>query len=146
MKVNGWIAATVSGALLALMIFINSFFSSHTSIVWSSLVVHIVGALVALLLCLMLREPILLKIKVPLWTYSGGIFGAFIVIIANFTVDSSIGTSGSISLMILGQVLFSMLSDHFAWFGIKKRLLSMVDLFQVVLILSGTGIIVFFAR
>jgi bacterial/archaeal transporter family-2 protein len=145
------VGALVAGGILALMIFVNGELARHTSAEWSSLVAHGIGAGCAFVIWQgMLRLSSSTKrqatSRAPWWSYVAGIFGAIIVILASITVNSPIGLSGSISLMLLGQVLFGLLVDYFGWFGMPARDLTLYDFGQVFFIMSGTAVLIFLMR
>ncbi len=143
-----WLLAVLAGLLLTLMLFYNGLLSRYTSPTWSSLVAHGIGALVAgSLTCIPFFRPRTVnKRKAPLWAYSGGIAGAFTVVLANIAVNSSIGLTGTISLMLLGQAIFGMIVDSLGLFHMDKRTLTLYDFFEVLTIMTGSAILIFFAR
>ncbi|MBP1130974.1 transporter family-2 protein [Serratia sp. PL17] len=141
--------ALAAGALLALMIGINSLLASFNSPLFASWVAHGVGAITAWLLLLLLRwrtprsASSLPPASVPRWAYLGGIPGALTVVLAAITVNSPLALSGSLALMLTGQVLFGMVSDSCGWFGVIKRRLSVNDVIATLLILSGCALLIF---
>ncbi|NNF99153.1 MAG: DMT family transporter [Desulfobacteraceae bacterium] len=140
-------AAVTSGGLLAIMIYINGELSRHTSPAWSSLIAHFVGIFGSWFLWKYLSKSktyFPYTPDAPKWSYFAGVIGALIVVIANITVNSSIGLVGSLSLMILGQTLFAILFDFGGWLGMAKRKIHLRDILQVILILAGSLLIVFY--
>ena len=139
--------AVISGSLLACMIFFNGALSSKTSPIWASFIAHTIGAVISCILFLPMVRKLDINLKnIPKWAFLGGIPGAATVIFASITVTSGIGLSGTISLMLLGQVVFGMLVDHFGAFHMKKRALDLYDFMQVLLVMTGSSLIIFFAR
>lgn len=147
MKNSVYTGSTVaSGGLLAVMIFLNSELANFTSPALSSLIAHFIGILGSWILWkLMVKGGGLFPYspKAPKWAYLGGAGGAFIVVFANITVNSTIGLIGSLSLMILGQTLFAILLDFKGWVGMTKRNLCLKDFLQVSLILTGSIFIIY---
>lgn len=140
--------ALTAGALLALMISVNSGLASYNSPLFASWVAHGVGAIAAWLLLQMLPlRPTPLSsgaaVVAPRWAYFGGIPGALTVIVAAITVNSPLALSGSLALMLTGQVLFGMLSDSRGWFGVIKRRLRANDIIATLLILFGCALLIF---
>ena len=80
----------------------------------------------------------------PIWSYLSGVSGAIIVVLANITVNSTIGLVGSLSLMILGQSSVAILFDFKGWIGMAKRNLYLNDFLQVSCILAGSILIIFY--
>lgn len=146
-----WLLAIVAGILLAVMIDFNSLLAKHSVPVFASWVAHGFGALVALvivglgatLLRLKPQKAISPKPQSPFWSYWGGIPGTFTVILAAITVNSPLGLSGTLALMLVGQVLFGIVSDQFGWFGIPQRKIGVTDGLVILFVLSGSGILIF---
>ncbi|CAI2028527.1 DMT family transporter [Serratia ficaria] len=140
--------ALSAGALLALMIGVNSVLASHYTPLFASWTAHGIGALTAWLLLLLLHRRFGAQrpsstAAPPRWAYLGGIPGALTVVLAAITVNSPLALAGSLALMLTGQVLFGMLSDSRGWFGVAKRRLNANDVLATLLILSGCAILIF---
>lgn len=147
LKLSPALLALLAGAMLSLMILLNSQLAANSSPVLASWIAHGIGATFAgfiLLVCHLRRKRTRPTLKpVPKWAYLGGIPGAFTVILAAATVNSPLGLSGSVAFMLVGQTLFGMLSDVFGLMGSKRRKLSSQDLVVVCCILSGSMLIIF---
>ena len=138
------------GALLALMIDSNSLLARYTSAVFSSWLAHGVGALVALIvlsLAVGLRggtgQRRIQPGRSPLWFYLGGIPGAFTVLLAAVAVNGPLSLAGAIALMMVGQVLFGLVSDHFGLLRVPVRRIGPRDLLVVLCVLSGSVMVIF---
>ncbi|GAA0373011.1 DMT family transporter [Streptomyces olivoreticuli] len=146
-----WLLGIAGGVLLALMTNYNSLLAKHTSSVFGSWVAHGIGAVAALLLVLVTArafgagggERKEKRAKAPFWVYLGGIPGAFTVMLAAIAVNSSLELSGTIALMLVGQVLFGIVSDYFGLFGTPRRRLVLADFFVVLSVLTGSALIIF---
>jgi transporter family-2 protein len=146
-----WIVALAGGVLLALMIDYNGLLAKHTAPLYASWVAHGLGAVAALVLVVlyarMARAPSTQakrpRAKRPLWLYLGGIPGAFTVFLAAITVNSSLALSGTIALMLVGQVLFGIASDHLGLFRTPKRSIVPADFLVALSILAGSALIIF---
>ncbi|WP_461534643.1 DMT family transporter [Spongorhabdus nitratireducens] len=152
MKVHAtdFMLAIAGGALLAIMISFNSQLAGFSSPMTASWVAHGIGAVTALGLIAILgtvskhrKKPVLTTAKAPRWAYLGGLPGAAAVAIAAITVNSPLGLSGSLALGLLGQILFSLATDKFGWFGLKKRPLTVHDFVVVGLIGAGSMLLIF---
>ncbi|MCB0327480.1 MAG: DMT family transporter [Bdellovibrionales bacterium] len=141
------IASCFAGVLLASMVFLNSKLASMSSPMISSVIVHLMGTLACMfILGIQGREPLsVVARRSPLWSYGGGVLGATVVVLCNITVNSSIGLSGTVSMMLLGQTIFSALADHYAWLGLEKKKLKIQDVVQIFLILCGCMILLFWS-
>ncbi len=146
------VLALVAGVLLSSMIFIISVLSRQTSPVWSSFVAHLIGAVVAIVLWFIFEmKTVNIKSKsesrkIPYWAYLAGIPGVVVVILASVTVNSRLALSGSLAVMLLGQVMFGLLVDATGFLGMPVRRLKLYDVFEILTILIGSGVLIFFAR
>lgn len=142
--------ALAGGALLAIMIQLNSLLASYSTPLLSSWTAHGVGAAGAWLLLNLLsatrkkRDPSPdTEHKAPVWAYFGGVPGAFTVVLASISVNSALGLAGTLALGLVGQMVFSLVSDHFGWFGAPRRAVATRDIAVIALVLSGSVLIIF---
>ncbi len=146
--------ALFGGALLAIMIKLNSSLASFTTPVFASWLAHGIGTLVALLLLALLAKSgkvnqdsnrkLNAQKSAPLWSYFGGLPGALVVVFAAITVNSELGLSGTLVLGLIGQVIFGLVCDHFRLFGVPKQAITINRLVSILPILAGSGLIIFF--
>lgn len=148
-----WILAFSGGILLTLMIDFNSQMAEYTSPVFASWIAHGIGSISSFIIFNIIHR--LLKKnsdveikntirKSSLWTYLGGIPGAMAVILAAITVNSELGLAGALALMLVGQVIFGVISDHFGLFGSLKRSIAFTDFVVVGCVLVGSWLIILF--
>lgn len=141
-----WLVAVLAGGLLACMTFFNGMLARYTSPLESSLAAHLIGFVTAgVLFAIPAGKPAKTG-KTPFWTYLGGVPGAIAVVVSNVTVNSRIGLSGSLALMLLGQTVFGLTVDSFGLFEMRKRVLGVQDYLEVLMIMSGSAILIFYAR
>ncbi|WP_244426526.1 DMT family transporter [Rhizobium sp. PDO1-076] len=145
-----WIWAAVAGGMLAVMVTLNSGLASYSTPFIASWVVHGVGAVAAIVLLQTSRmrspKPADLAIhaaRPPLWSYFGGAPGALAVALGSIAVNSSLALAGALSLMLVGQILFSLLSDLWGWFGTPKRPLNRFDLLAALLVTMGSALVIY---
>lgn len=137
--------ALLSGVLLTLMIMSNSYLSTFTSPLHASWLTHGIGAIVALIIWLTVKKHLPQRTpgaKIPLWCYLGGIPGAFTVLLAAITVNSPLSLSGSIVLMLAGQIVTGLIIDHFGLMGLPQRKASGRDGLTLLLLFSGCILII----
>lgn len=140
--------AILSGFFLTLMFQANSALSENTTPVVASWVAHGIGMVVSLLLIILFvkKTPQTLnnqQQKIPKWLYLGGIPGAFTVILATMAMNGGIPLSSTISLGLVGQLLFGFVADHFGLFGSQKRRLTRRNFAILALIMSGCFLIIY---
>ncbi|UVO10566.1 DMT family transporter [Pectobacterium polonicum] len=138
--------AVLSGVLLTLMIMSNSYLSTFTSPLQASWLTHGIGSIAAFLVWVIagrrtIRAEEKYK-KIPIWCYLGGIPGAFTVLLAAITVNSPLSLSGSIVLMLTGQIVTGLLMDHVGLLGLTKRKITKRDGLTVLLLFLGSLLII----
>jgi len=95
------------------------------------------------LFALGLREPIpsvAITGRVPWWAFSGGLFGAIFIGLAIFLVPK-LGAATFIVLLVTGQMLASVMFDHFGWLGLTQRPIDLPRLMGIALLIGGCVLI-----
>ncbi|HCL65003.1 MAG TPA: hypothetical protein DIC56_09235 [Rhizobium sp.] len=146
-----WVWAAAAGVMLAIMITLNSGLAGYSTPFLASWVVHGVGALMALVL--VQANAVLARKsrgtlgqqneKPPLWSYSGGAPGALAVALGAIAVNSSLALAGALSLMLVGQILFGLVSDLWGLFGTPKRSLNRFDLLAALCVIAGSALLIY---
>lgn len=97
-----------------------------------------VGTLVLLVAILALRvKPDWgATFSMPFYAWLGGAYGAVFVVAATFGAPR-LGVAFTITLMVGGQLLMSLLLDHFGAFGIEARPINWQKLLGLGLVLGG---------
>jgi len=113
--------AAISGVAMAIQGTLNSSLSQKTSLISATLVVHIIGTLVALLAVLAWRAPLLKHdwSSVPWYLYLGGILSVIIVGLVAVSIPK-VGVCNATTAIIIGQVSMAVLIDHFGCFGVSR--------------------------
>jgi len=79
--------------------------------------------------------------NIPLYKYTGGVLGAFIVTGVIFSVQK-IGSANSFVLLIGGQMLVALIYDHFGLFGLPQSSFNITKLLGVLLLVMGSYLII----
>jgi len=114
---------------------------------WATLASLMVSILVLLPIILALRLPLpslTFISKAPLWMWAGGAFGVCFIALALMLLPK-LGASGFIALALAGQVVASLVLDHFGLFGLVERHLTLPRLLGAVLLIAGVALIQFSA-
>jgi transporter family-2 protein len=114
---------------------------------WATLASLLVSVLVLLPIIVALRLPLpslAFIAKAPLWMWAGGAFGVCFISLA-LVLLPKLGASGFIALALAGQVVASLLLDHFGWFGLVERHLTLPRLAGAALLIAGVVLIQFSA-
>lgn len=145
---NGYSLLAISaGAMLACMIYLNTLLAAETSAINASWFAHGIGALTALGLLKVLnrKQKALAKpsTNVPKVYYLGGVPGAFTVVLAAIVVSSWVGLAGTLALALVGQLVFSIVCEHYGFLQLKKRRFSLWDALPVLLVTAGSFLLIF---
>ena len=112
---------------------------------WATLASLLVSVLVLLPVILALRLPLPslgFISKAPLWMWAGGAFGVCFVALAVMLLPK-LGASGFVALALAGQVIASMLLDHFGLFGLVEKQLTVSWVSGALLLIGGVVLIQF---
>lgn len=113
---------------------------------WATLASLLVSVVVLLPIIVAMRLPLPSRTfisQAPLWMWAGGAFGVCFISLA-LVLLPKLGAAGFMALALAGQVVASLLLDHFGWFGLAERPISMPKVFGVVLLMAGVVLIQFF--
>jgi transporter family-2 protein len=137
-----FLVAAISGISMAIQGTINSSLSQKTSLLSATLVVHIIGTLVALVALLAWRAPLLKYkwISVPWYLYLGGILSVLIIGLVAVSIPK-VGVCNATTAIIIGQVSMAVLIDHFGWFGLSRLPWSPSQLIGIALFAAGAKLL-----
>jgi len=76
----------------------------------------------------------------PSWMYLGGLLGAFYVC-ASIVLTPRLGVATTIGLFLAGQVIASIVIDHFGWFGVPLQQATIPRILGALLIIAGVAIV-----
>ena len=74
--------------------------------------------------------------KLPWWVWTGGLMGAFVVL-TTIIVIPKIGAAIMVVLFISGQLLMSIVMDHFCWFDMTYQPVSVGRICGILFVLTG---------
>ena len=130
----------VGGLMLSAMQSINGLLSGYLGLFGTSLAVHVVGGvLLAAFILLVLRQKIRLG-PMPWYLYAAGIFGIALVTCNSFCI-ARLGAALTSCLSIAGQLIFSILMDHFGLLGMRRVRFDKRRLHALALIAVGLVIV-----
>jgi len=130
----------LAGALMPLQAGVNAQLArwvGHPAV--ASLVSFAVGTLVLLAYSAALRpqlSALSALAEAPWWVWVGGLFGG-VFVTAAATLAPRLGAATFISVTIAGQVLVSILLDHFGVVGFAERPLTPLRLLGALLLVAG---------
>ncbi len=135
--------AGLAGTMLPLQAAINARLARVVgSPVWAAAISGLVltAALAVLGLAMVRALPRTAGIDgLPWWAWTGGLCGA-VVLSATTTIAPRLGTASMIALVMFGQVLCSLVLDHFGLFGLAPQPLTSKRCAAAALLLAGAAL------
>ncbi len=114
-----YVIMLVVGFVVAFQVGINTELSRMLgSNVWAAVVSFMVGFLALLAYALIVRQPFYVKklTEIPVYYYLGGLLGALFVL-STIMLFPRIGAVNIVIFTVLGQMIGTLLIDHYGWFG-----------------------------
>ncbi|WP_435009022.1 DMT family transporter [Tundrisphaera lichenicola] len=136
--------ALLSGAALSVQVGLNNGLRERMGHpVHAALVSFGIGSLALMAYALALRPGLPRASELargPWWIWLGGIVGACYVMAA-VTFSNKLGAAGWLGVVVAGQILTSVLLDHFGLVGFTAHPASSWRIFGVALLLAGAAIV-----
>ena len=113
------------------------------SATWAALISYVVGSLTLLLVLLATREPWLSSAataKSSIWSWTGGVFGTIYIVVAILLLPH-MGAATAVALLVTGQMLGSLVFDHYGLFGLAQHPVDFSRLAGAVLLIAGVVLI-----
>ncbi len=79
----------------------------------------------------------------PLWAWCGGLLGTYMVTVALLAVPK-LGAANWVALVIAGQVILSLVMDHFGWAGLGAHPLTWLRMLGAALLAAGVFLVMRF--
>jgi transporter family-2 protein len=141
------LVAVATGMLLPIQASINGRLRPYVGgPIPATLVSVAVSTTTMVLLALASRTPVPSSSKLsesPWWIWTGGLLGVVVVLVSLGLVNR-LGAAFLFALMVVGQMLASMVIDHFGLFGVSEHAISPLRVLGVALLLAGVVLIRFF--
>jgi bacterial/archaeal transporter family-2 protein len=109
------------------------------SAAWAGVVSYAAGLACMIALVLVTREPFPAMgviSRVPLWAWTGGLFGA-LFIIGGIILIPHLGAATFIALLVTGQMIAALAFDHFGLLGLAQRSADLPRLLGAALLVAG---------
>ncbi|MGD8191352.1 DMT family transporter [Brevibacillus ginsengisoli] len=112
--------ALVGGVAISTQASINGGLGRKIGAIEASLVSFAIGTLALLFITIFLGKGNLSSIgSIPKWQLTGGILGAFYVVVMVLAVPQ-VGVTTTVASVIAGQIIMSAIVDHYGLFGAKQ--------------------------
>lgn len=113
------ILSLIIGILVAFMVSFNGNLTEQYGIIFATVIIHVIGSLVAFILCSFQKEKKTLWGYAPKWIYLGGAIGVLTTVCNNLAFGYICVTS-IVALGLLGQTITALVIDSLGLFGMKK--------------------------
>lgn len=138
-----FIVGVIAGSMIAIQSVLNSALGRKTGNLGSVLILTLVS--VSLLLVLIVLFPRTANFRnIPglseWYLYIGGALGVVILAVPIFLIPR-IGTTSTLTALVVGQLGLSLFIDHFGLFGFEKVEISLTRMFGVALLALGAFLI-----
>lgn len=139
-------AAVVMGGLLSVQPLLNAkvgVAAGHP--VYAAMFSVLVSTTTMLVAALVLRLPppdLPAVFRLPPWALLGGVIGAFVVLVA-LTATPKLGAATTVALFIAGQLVASIILDHYGLLGVPIHPFDWTRALGVLLLIAGVALIRF---
>ncbi|MGO0060416.1 DMT family transporter [Brevibacillus fluminis] len=135
--------ASAIGVFIAVMLAFNAILAGRTGDTPSLLIIHAVGLITISLLLIIKRTRLTIGKGIPLYLYSAGAIGIFMVLFNNICF-AHLGVALTASLGLLGRSVASGIIDHFGLFGMKRVAFTRSKLVGMGLVCAGIAAMALF--
>lgn len=131
----------IGGVAVALQPSINARLAEKTGFLEAATVSFVVGTLFLLLISLTIGQGSFRRIPdADWWQLSGGLFGAFFVVMTIVCVPR-IGITAVLALTIVSQLATGLVMDHYGMFGMRSVPIDLRRICGVGLLLAGVYLV-----
>ena len=130
------------GIAVGLQSTMASTISQRLGLLESVLIIHIGGALVALIPLLIYGGGKLGQWRsLPWYTLVAGIFGLIVIGAISYMIPR-VGVAAAVTTIVVGQLFISMILDHFGLLGAAEKTLDATRVIGLVVVLVGVWLMV----
>ncbi len=137
--------AVAAGLVLTIQVGVNATLRNALgNPVMAALMSFLIGLAGLALFLIVTRAPLPTKAALfaaPAWAWVGGLLGAFYVATA-IGVGPRLGAAALLALTVLGQLMASLVVDHYGWLGFPQHTISVARLMGAALLFGGVWLIV----
>ena len=130
------ILAATSGSLIAVMLLFNGTLAANSNMVFSMIIIHVVGLASVLAIYRVKKETVRLSFEYPWYYYISGFIGIFLVF-SNTLCFTELGVTLTLALGLMGQSVFSLIIDRFGLFNRPKKSIQNFEIVGILVISFG---------
>lgn len=108
--------ALVNGIILAVMVFLNGMLASKTGPYMSTLIYHVLGLLLIIIIAIIKKNKLPNMREVPFLLLLPGVLSVITILLNNISIPH-IGVTLAVGVGLFGQLVMSSLVEHFGLFG-----------------------------
>lgn len=142
-----FVLALTAGSAMAFQVVVNTQLRRFVGMpMIATLFSMAIGSAAALLYCVVARYPVPSVAEMrqsPWWAWLGGFVGVF-YLWCSVVVSPRLGVSLTLALVVAGQIVTSVIIDHFGLLGAALRPLSTGRLTGVCLLVLGVAMITYY--
>jgi transporter family-2 protein len=142
--ISAVLLALAAGGVMALQPAVNGRLASQCSHPLQASILSFATGLLALIvvgLCLRVGVPSVDKLQtLPLWAWGGGVLGTYMVTVS-LLVAPKLGATRWIALVLTGQIVLSLILDHFGLIGYARQAFSWTRAAGVLFLVVGVLIV-----
>lgn len=131
-----YLISIFTGATLAIMISLNGGVSTASGNYASSVIIHFVGLVGIIGVLLVTRSKFKNLKNIPFYMFTGGLIGILTVLFTNASF-STLGVSLTVSFSLLGQLITSLVIDHFGYFSLPVNKFDSKKILGFIIIIIG---------
>ena len=128
------------GGLLPIQVGVNAELAKYiNSPILAALVSFLVGGVCLILGALIFKVPLPTLNQVtslPTWLWGGGMIGAAVVL-GSILAGPKIGALALVCLLLAGQLVVSILIDHYGWLGFPIQKMNIQRFLGILLLVGG---------
>ena len=110
---------------------------------WAAFISYVGGTLTMLLILLLMREPwvSMAGVAKSSWlSWAAGVFGVIYIVLAILLIPK-LGAATVVALIVAGQLLASLVFDHFGLFGLPRQPADAYRILGAAMLLGGVVLI-----
>lgn len=112
--------ALLNGIILAVMVFFNGMLASKTGPYMSTLIYHVLGLLMIIIVSIIKKNKLTNLREVPFLLLLPGVLSVITILLNNISIPH-IGVTLAVGIGLFGQLVMSSLVEHFGLFGMPAN-------------------------
>ena len=118
-----------------------SMISQRLGLLESVFIIHIGGAIIALIPMLIYGSKLGLWRSLPWYALFAGVIGLMVIGAISYMIPR-VGVAPALIILLAGQLLMGVVLDHFGWLGTMQRPLDLARVVGILVVLAGVWLTV----